>query len=188
MKRHSKWILAGLSALMIPLMSCKIIGVEENPTMTITVTIEHTFESIYQGNDPHTKTFNPADYWNDAFDGWEIESADLSDIQLTVWDVTGAELNVTANFLLYYNELVGGSKIANLVGSTQTIKLGDAIADPMGVWNNKVVINAAGKAKLLNAIENKLIIELSAPVQNVSGACDFWTTAVVKMQFKLKKT
>jgi hypothetical protein len=187
MKKYHRWILAGLLAVMAPLMSCKIIGLEEHPTMVITVTIEHTFRSIYPGNDPHTKTFSPADYWDEAFDGWEIEDADLSDVQLTVWDVTGAELNLTANFKLYYIEPVGGSKMANLVGDTDTIKLGDAVADPMNVWNSKVRIYTAGKQKLLNAIKARSVIELSAPVENVSGTCDFWTKAVVKVQLKVKK-
>jgi len=189
MKNRTKWILAGILILTIPFLNCKIIGVEENPTMVITVTFEHTFRTIYPGNDPHTHVFNPADYWNSAFDDWEIESSDLSDIQVEVWDVQPAELGVSAKFKLYFTKIIGPPDVAvnQLIGSTQTITLAECIAAPMTVFNNKVTINAAGKTALLNAIQAKNKIELSAPVENVSGNCDFWTKAVVKVQLHLKQ-
>lgn len=181
MKRYARWILAGLLAFMFPLMNCKLIGVETQ-YLNVVLTLEHTFRSIYPGNDPNTHTFNPSEYWDDQFDGWEIESAELNDIQVTVWDVTGAEGNVTADFLVKY------TNDNQLIITTQTIKLSDAAADIMSVWNNKVTVNAAGKTRVLNDMLAKRIITLSAYAQHVSGNCDFWTKAVIKVQLHLKKT
>lgn len=185
MNIHHKWIPAALLLVLLPLLSCKIIGVDDDTTMVITVAIEHTFRSISPGNDPHTRTFTPDEYWSDDFNDWDIESADLTDISVTVWDVQSAERTVSAKFTL---SLIDPKTPVNpLIANTEILTLGECVDNVMNVWNNKVTISSAGKARLLNALQNKRTITLSAPVQNLSGTCDFWTKAVVKFQVNVKK-
>ncbi len=185
MKIKMKWFAAALLIAAMMILNCKIIGVDDDATTVITLTIEHTFRTIAPGNDPHTRTFTPAEYWDEAFNDWDITSADLSDIQVSVWDVETAERPVSAKFTLTF---IDPAAPANpLVGSTGILTLGECIDNIINVWNNKVAINAAGKTRLLNAIQSKKTITLSAPVQNLSGSCDFWTKAVIKIQVNLKK-
>ncbi len=185
MNSNHRWILAVLLIVLLPVLSCKIIGVDDHATVIITVAIEHTFRTISPGNDPHTRTFTPAEYWNDDFNDWEIESADLTNIQVTVWDVETAERSASAKFTL---SIIDPASPANpLIASTQILTLGECVDNVMNVWNNKVTVNSVGKLRLINALQNKRNITLSAPVQNMSGTCDFWTKAVITFQVNLKQ-
>ncbi len=185
MKIQMKWLAAALLIAAMMILSCKIIGVDDEATTTITFAIEHSWRTIAPGNDPHTRTFTPEEYWDEDFNDWDITSADLTDIQVSVWDVSTAERTVSARFTLTF---VDPAPPANpLVGSTQILTLGECIDGIIHVWNNKVTINTPGKIRLLSAIQNKKPITLSAPVQNLSGTCDFWTKAVIKIQVNLKK-
>jgi hypothetical protein len=185
MKIYSKWIVASLIVAVLPVMNCKIIGVEPDQTMMVTVALEHTFRTIAPGNDPHTRTFTPAEYWDDQFNDWDIESAQLTDIQVTCWDVEPAERSVSAKFTLTF---VDATPPANpLIGNTQVVTLGECVDNIMNVWNNKVTIDTAGKIRLLKAIQNKQNITLSALVQDLSGSCDFSTKVAIKVQVQLTK-
>ena len=184
MFKYSSWILAGLIVLALSMLSCKLISVDQQ-AVNVAVTIEQTFNVHPPNQTSSSTTINTADYWPDGFDGWSIDTADLTDLQFSVSDVSTQERAVSASFKVEFRTLPSGT--VQEIGHTQTATLGEILDTPMDVWNSKVTINAAGKTALLNAVALKQSIELIGTTLNASGEADFNCIATIKVQLSLKK-
>jgi hypothetical protein len=187
MLKYTRWIFAGLMILTLSLVSCKLISVEQQ-AVNVLVTIEHTFNVHPPNQTSDHSIINTADYWPEGFEGWSIQNSDLTDIQFTVSGVSTAERNVSGNFIVRFT-VTNPPPTANnqLLGTTQTLTLGEIFDTPMTVWNDKVTIDPTGKAALLSAVAGKKTIDLMGATQSASGEAEFGCVLTVKVQLSLVK-
>jgi len=185
MLKYSRWIFTGLLILTVTLVSCKLISVE-NQRVNVVVSVEHPFSVWPPNHTTSIDTINIENYWPDGFDGWSVESAELNDVLFSVSGVSPQDSTKSANFIAEFRILPPTTTVKDLLGTTQTLTLGEILRIPMSVWNNKVTIDPAGRAKWIAAVSNRQSIEVTVTTQNPTGVVEFSGVITIKVQLGLK--